>query len=100
MHVYQKRVGCELLDNDQPGLFLSWDAFNGQNTEEFTFDVVKRTMQINLPWMRIKGMGQMEWLHVKFLYEHVYHPVCMKTLRAFLEKEKNTVMRKCKLALV
>uniref|UniRef100_A0A8C2FGF7 Ig-like domain-containing protein n=1 Tax=Cyprinus carpio TaxID=7962 RepID=A0A8C2FGF7_CYPCA len=96
LHVYQKRVGCELLDNDQPGLFLSSDAFNGQNTEEFTFDVVKRTMQINLPWMRIKGMGQMEWLHVKFLYEHVYHPVCIKTLRAFLEKEKNTVMRKLK----
>ncbi|XP_048067371.1 zinc-alpha-2-glycoprotein-like [Megalobrama amblycephala] len=96
LHVYQKRVGCELLDNDQPGLFLSWDAFNGQSTEDFTFDVVNRTMQINLPWMRIKGMGQMEWLHVKFLYEHVYHPVCMKTLRTFLEKEKNTVMRKVK----
>ncbi|XP_043103336.1 uncharacterized protein LOC122350716 [Puntigrus tetrazona] len=96
LHVYQKRVGCELLDNDQPGLFLSWDAFNGQNTEEFTFDVVKRTMQMNLPWMRIKGMGQMEWLHVKFLYEHVYHPICIKTLRAFLEKEKNTVTRKLK----
>ncbi|XP_050973759.1 BOLA class I histocompatibility antigen, alpha chain BL3-7 [Labeo rohita] len=77
-------------------MFLSLDAFNGQNTEEFTFDVVKRTMQINLPWMRIKGMGQMEWLHVKFLYEHVYHPVCMKVLRTFLEKEKNTVMRKVK----
>ncbi|KAK2898770.1 hypothetical protein Q8A67_010188 [Cirrhinus molitorella] len=96
LHVYQKHVGCELLDNDQPGLFLSLDAFNGQNTEEFTFDVVKRTMQINLPWMRIKGMGQIEWLHVKFLYEHVYHPVCLKTLRTFLEKEKNTVMRKLK----
>ncbi|KAK2898774.1 hypothetical protein Q8A67_010192 [Cirrhinus molitorella] len=94
LHVYQKHVGCELLDNDQPGLFLSLDALNGQNTEEFTFDVVKRTMQINLPWMRIKGMGQIEWLHVKFLYEHVYHPVCLKTLRTFLEKEKNTVMRK------
>ncbi|KAL1269637.1 hypothetical protein QQF64_031926 [Cirrhinus molitorella] len=57
LHVYQKHVGCELLDNDQPGLFLSLDAFNGQNTEEFTFDV---------------------------------------TLRTFLEKEKNTVMRKLK----
>ncbi|XP_067268687.1 major histocompatibility complex class I-related gene protein-like [Pseudorasbora parva] len=96
LHIYQKRVGCELLDNDQPGLFLSWDAFNGQNTEDFTFDVVKRTMQINVPWMKIKGMGQVEWLQVKFLYEHVYHPICMKTLRTFLDKEKNTVMRKVK----
>ncbi|CAM4715460.1 unnamed protein product [Leuciscus chuanchicus] len=96
LHVYQKRVGCELLDNDQPGLFLSWDAFNGQTTEAFTFSVVNRTMQIDLPWMRIKGMGQMEWLQVKGLYEHVYHPVCMKTLRKYLEKEKNTVMRKVK----
>lgn len=83
-----------MLDNDQPGLFLSWDVFNGQTTEEFTFSVVNRTMQIDLPWMRIKGMGQMEWFQVKSLYEHVYHPVCMKTLRKYLEKEKNTVMRK------
>lgn len=82
MHVYQKRVGCELFDNDQPGLYLSWDAFNGQNTEEFTFDVFRRTKQ----------MGQMERLHVKFLYAHVNHPVCMKTLRTYLKKENNTVM--------
>ncbi|XP_051525043.1 major histocompatibility complex class I-related gene protein-like [Myxocyprinus asiaticus] len=96
LHVYQKRVGCEVLSNDQPGLFLSWDAFNGQSTEQFTFDVVKRTMQINLPWIRIKGMGQTEWLHIKFLYENIYHPVCMKTLRKYLDKEKSVVMRKVK----
>ncbi len=80
------------MSNDKPGLLQTWDAFDGQNVEEFTFDIKTNYIQMKKPWM-IMG-GQVEHLRVKFMYEHVYHPVCIKTLRRYLQREKNNVMRK------
>nr|XP_055024254.1 class I histocompatibility antigen, B alpha chain-like [Misgurnus anguillicaudatus] len=91
--VYQRLAGCE-LGNDKPGLLQSWDAFNGQNVEEFTFNIEKDDIQMKMPWMIT--WDQVKRLHVKFLYENIYHPVCIKTLRRYLNMEKNIVMRKVK----
>uniref|UniRef100_A0A8C1NFU5 Ig-like domain-containing protein n=1 Tax=Cyprinus carpio TaxID=7962 RepID=A0A8C1NFU5_CYPCA len=76
VHVTQRLVGCELLNN-KPGLFKSWDAFDQQNMGEITLD-------------------QAAQLHTKFMHQNVYHPICIKTLRRYLNIEKNNVMRKVK----
>ncbi|XP_016304104.1 BOLA class I histocompatibility antigen, alpha chain BL3-7-like [Sinocyclocheilus anshuiensis] len=94
VHVHQRLAGCELLINDKPGLLQTWDAFDGQNVEEFTFDSEKNYIQMKKPWMTM--WNQVKHLRIKYMYEHVYHPVCMKTLRRYLEMEKKNVMRKVK----
>ncbi len=70
----------------------TWDAFDGQNVEEFTFDIKTNYIQMKKPWMIM--WDQVKLLRVKYMYEHVYHPVCIKTLRRYLQREKNNVMRK------
>ncbi|XP_059412791.1 major histocompatibility complex class I-related gene protein-like isoform X2 [Carassius carassius] len=94
VHVHQRLAGCELLNSDKPGLLQTWDAFDGQNVEEFTFDIEKHDIKMKKPWMIM--WSQFEHLKVKLMYENVYHPVCIKTLRRYLEMEKNNVMRKVK----
>uniref|UniRef100_A0A8C1X142 Ig-like domain-containing protein n=1 Tax=Cyprinus carpio TaxID=7962 RepID=A0A8C1X142_CYPCA len=93
VHVTQRLVGCELL-NDKPGLFKSWDAFDQQNMAEFTFDMEKNKIQNTMKW-RIT-LDQAAQLHMKFIHQNVYHPICIKTLRRYLNIEKNNVMRKVK----
>ncbi|XP_048066580.1 DLA class I histocompatibility antigen, A9/A9 alpha chain-like [Megalobrama amblycephala] len=94
VHVHQKNFGCELLKDDKPGLLHSWDAFDGQNIERYTFDIEKNDIQLKMPWMIT--WDQIAWLHEKFLHENVYHPICIKVLRRYLYMEKNNVMRKVK----
>ncbi|XP_051758591.1 hereditary hemochromatosis protein homolog [Ctenopharyngodon idella] len=43
-----------------------------------------------IPWDQVKQ------LRIKFLYENVYHPICIKVLQRYLNMEKNNVMRKVK----
>ncbi|XP_048066604.1 major histocompatibility complex class I-related gene protein-like isoform X2 [Megalobrama amblycephala] len=94
VHVHQRLVGCELLKNGKPGLLHYWDAFGGQNMEEFIFDIEKHAIQIKMPW--VITWDQLKRLHENFMYENVYHPICIKTLRRYLNMEKNNVMRKVK----
>ncbi|XP_073709046.1 major histocompatibility complex class I-related gene protein-like isoform X4 [Garra rufa] len=94
VYVHQRLCGCELLNDGKPGPLHFWDAFNGQNMEEFTFDKDKNDIQVKKPWM-IKW-DQARRLHVKFLYENVYHPICIKILQRYLNMQKNHVMRKVK----
>lgn len=93
VHVTQRLAGCELLNNDKPGPLHFWDAFDGQNVGEFTFDNEKKEIQGKLLWIT---WDQTRKLHVKFLHQNVYHPVCIKTLQRYLNMEKNNVMRKVK----
>ncbi|XP_052407186.1 major histocompatibility complex class I-related gene protein-like [Carassius gibelio] len=93
VHVTQRLAGCELLNNEKPGPLHYWDAFDGQNVEEYTFDIDKKAIQSKLLW---KTWDQAIQLRVKLMYQNVYHPICIKTLRRFLNMEKNNVMRKVK----
>lgn len=91
MHVHQRLVGCELLNNDKPGLLKSWDSFNQLNTEEFAFNAEKNDIQVKKPLM---SWSEQEWHNKKFMHEYIYQPICIKTLRRYLDVEKNNVMRK------
>uniref|UniRef100_A0A8C1CS93 Major histocompatibility complex class I LBA n=1 Tax=Cyprinus carpio carpio TaxID=630221 RepID=A0A8C1CS93_CYPCA len=94
VHVTQRIVGCELSNNDEPGLFKSCDAFDGQNIGDLTFDMEKNEIHNTMQWGIAWEQGKQ--LHVKFVLQNVYHPICIKTLRRYLNMEKNNVMRKVK----
>ncbi|XP_067249916.1 BOLA class I histocompatibility antigen, alpha chain BL3-7-like [Chanodichthys erythropterus] len=93
VHVYQRLAGCELLNDDKPGPIHFWDAVDSQKMEEFTYVLEKNVIQVKKPWM---PWDQVEQLRLNFLKENVYHPVCIKVLRRYLNMEKNNVMRKVK----
>ncbi|KAL1258894.1 hypothetical protein QQF64_009471 [Cirrhinus molitorella] len=94
VHVHQRLAGCELLDNDKPGLIYTWDAFNGQIKEWATFDAETKAFQINLSLIR--AWDQQKRIYVNFLYENVYHPVCLKILRRNLYMKKSSILQKVK----
>ena len=91
VHVHQILAGCELLNDDKPGPLHSWDAFDGQCLEEFTYDLEQNDIHVKKPWMIL--WDQVKRLHIQ-LCENVYHPICIKVLRRYLHLEKNNVMRK------
>ncbi|XP_048064635.1 class I histocompatibility antigen, Gogo-OKO alpha chain-like isoform X2 [Megalobrama amblycephala] len=93
VHVLQRLAGCELLNDDKPGPLHFWDALDGQNIMEFTYDLEKNDIQMKKTWI---PWNQVKQLKLKFIYENVFHPICIKVLRRYLNMEKNNVMRKVK----
>ncbi|RXN18358.1 major histocompatibility complex class I-related protein [Labeo rohita] len=94
VHVIQRVVGCELLSNDKPGLLKCWDAFDGQSSGDLTFDMRKNEIQNTMQWEIAWNQGKL--LHAQYVLQNVYHPICIKTLRRYLNMEKNNVKRKVK----
>uniref|UniRef100_A0A9J8CKZ1 Ig-like domain-containing protein n=2 Tax=Cyprinus carpio TaxID=7962 RepID=A0A9J8CKZ1_CYPCA len=94
VHVHQRLAGCELLENDKPGLVYTWDAFNGQMKEWGTFDAETKKLQINLSLIR--GWDQHRSIYVNFLYENIYLPICLKILRRNLNMKKISILQKVK----
>lgn len=94
VHANQRLAGCELLNDDKPGSFHFWDAFDGQCMEEFTYDLEQNDIHMKQPW--IIPWDQVKQLHVKIRYKNVYYPICIKVLQRYLHLEKNHVMRKVK----
>uniref|UniRef100_A0A671K8Y0 Immunoglobulin C1-set domain-containing protein n=1 Tax=Sinocyclocheilus anshuiensis TaxID=1608454 RepID=A0A671K8Y0_9TELE len=78
VHVQQRLAGCELLNDDKPGPVHFWDAFGGQTTEDF----LPFLTQIKKPWMI--SWDQIKLNNVKFMYESVYYPTCIKVLQSYL----------------
>ncbi|XP_055048484.2 zinc-alpha-2-glycoprotein [Misgurnus anguillicaudatus] len=90
---YQRLVLCELKDNGEGGQMITRDAFQGFTDElryldrNFTYHgTLNITAQV-LKWQLDISM----WRH-----ENMYYPVCMKTLKSYLEKRRNQVNRKVK----
>uniref|UniRef100_A0A4W5Q789 Ig-like domain-containing protein n=1 Tax=Hucho hucho TaxID=62062 RepID=A0A4W5Q789_9TELE len=92
VQVLQRMAGCEMLDNGEQVMFMIKNIFNGifedyavyYNMTHSTYDAGK----IILGW---DGMVQ---AYKRTLCENVYLPICIKSLKSFLKREKNVVMRK------
>ncbi|XP_045075107.1 major histocompatibility complex class I-related gene protein-like [Coregonus clupeaformis] len=92
VQVQQRMSGCEMLDNGEPALIMQKANFNGifadfaiyYNITHFTYDAGK----LLIGW---DGMMQAYKITV---YENVYLPMCIRTLKTFLKIDKNVVMRK------
>ncbi|XP_036423930.1 major histocompatibility complex class I-related gene protein-like [Colossoma macropomum] len=94
IQVQQKLVACELLDNDQPGPLITKNAIRGTTRDEMSFHEHKLTYKnvFNYTAERLKPLLELtRWRH-----EHIYYPVCIKTLREYLKKRMNQVKRKVK----
>ncbi|KAL2092165.1 hypothetical protein ACEWY4_011963 [Coilia grayii] len=94
MHVQQRLVGCELLDNGTAGPLRSVDAFNGVTEEALRYTIEQNTIQVESVWSATWSYferNQIEWM-----YANIYHPICIKTLKNYLHTRRNHVMRKVK----
>ncbi|XP_062398404.1 major histocompatibility complex class I-related gene protein-like [Sardina pilchardus] len=94
VHVQQTLTGCELLDQDTPGLMQSWNAFNTINDGELNFNIQQNTLQCNGKWPKL--WSHIEEKGIELLHAQIYSPVCLKVLKNYLHTMKNQIMRKVK----
>ncbi|KAG9336007.1 hypothetical protein JZ751_003266 [Albula glossodonta] len=88
VHVYQRLVGC-VLDNDKEGKTMERDAYNGiaarsYNMWNYTFNPLWPVLMFS--------QGQIESILME--YTNIYQPICTRTLKHYLKKVKNVVLRK------
>ncbi|XP_071237100.1 major histocompatibility complex class I-related gene protein-like [Salvelinus alpinus] len=92
VQVQQRMSGCEILDNGEPVMFMVKDTFNAIYTDQmvyynmthFTYDAGKL----------LPGWDGMRQAFERVLFENVHLPICIRTLKTILKREKNVVMRK------
>ncbi|XP_031425993.1 major histocompatibility complex class I-related gene protein-like isoform X2 [Clupea harengus] len=94
IHVFQRAAGCELLDNNKPGVMISKDAYNGENVEEQYYDVDHNSLHSDWRWpnMDSKALSSAG----TWQYQIIYHPNCIKFLKKHLAKIQNRVLKKVK----
>ncbi|KAG9336006.1 hypothetical protein JZ751_003265, partial [Albula glossodonta] len=88
VHVYQKLAGC-VLDNDKESKTMEWDAYDGMeamsyNMQNYTFNPLWPVLMFS--------QGQIE--SILMVYTNIYQPICTRTLKHYLNKVKNVVLRK------
>ncbi|XP_061112929.1 class I histocompatibility antigen, F10 alpha chain-like [Conger conger] len=88
VHVHQMLGGC-VLDNDKSSLLMVWEAYDG--TEVAHYDMHNRT--VNPLWPQLMWTTKKEASYLMD-FTNVYRPICIQTLKYYLGKEKNIVLRK------
>lgn len=92
VHVQQRVGGCELLENNQPGLLFINDAFNGQSGDQLSINKDQYTFKGHWHWPAM--WDTMEFDQLKWLHENVFYPLCLRKLKIHLHNHKNRIMRK------
>ncbi|XP_023249420.1 hereditary hemochromatosis protein homolog [Seriola lalandi dorsalis] len=92
VHVQQRVTGCEVLEDGQPALIMFRDGSNGQDADSLMYNMTHFT------YAGREG-GEIQWDAVKktyfqMLYSNIYLPLCVRTLRTLLDREKHLVMRR------
>ncbi|KAG5260583.1 hypothetical protein AALO_G00305150, partial [Alosa alosa] len=90
VHIQQNMGGCELQDNDIPGPFHSWDAFDGVNNAKWQFSMQQKSLQAEGLWSHIERKS------LEVLFTNLFSPICIRSLKRCLHMRKNDVMRKVK----
>ncbi|XP_036423823.1 uncharacterized protein LOC118806499 [Colossoma macropomum] len=95
IYVLQRLVVCELMENDQPGQMITKTAIGGSTVDELRFHESKFTYQgvLNITAQRLTPLLDV----AQWDYEHLYYPVCIKTLRGYLRKRSSQVKRRGKI---
>ncbi|KAG9335765.1 hypothetical protein JZ751_003676, partial [Albula glossodonta] len=88
VHVYQRLAGCE-LDNDKESPGMVWDAYDG--TEAMSYNMQNYTFNPLWP-ERMWDRGKKEAM--RMFFKEICQPFCIQTLKHYLRKEKNVVLRK------
>ncbi|KAI1892967.1 hypothetical protein AGOR_G00138950 [Albula goreensis] len=88
VHVYQRLAGC-VLDNDKESPGMVWDAYDG--TEAMSYNMQNYTFNPLWP-ERMWDRGKKEAM--RMFFKEICQPFCIQTLKHYLRKEKNVVLRK------
>ncbi|XP_070985889.1 major histocompatibility complex class I-related gene protein-like [Oncorhynchus clarkii lewisi] len=92
VQVQQRMSGCEMLDNGEPALIMFKETFNGIFVDHAIYNSM--THFIYDSGTLLLGYYGMRQAYEKALFENVLLPICIKSLKTFLKREKNVVMRK------
>ncbi|XP_036423822.1 class I histocompatibility antigen, F10 alpha chain-like [Colossoma macropomum] len=94
IHVQQRLVVCELIDNDQPGQMITKNALRGSTIDELRLHEGKFTYQSAIDVTEAKKKLQMDL--ILWRYEHLYYPTCTEILKGYLKQRSKQVKRKVK----
>ncbi|XP_029115833.1 class I histocompatibility antigen, F10 alpha chain-like [Scleropages formosus] len=88
VHVYQSFTACDLED-DTLSRFFSVDAYDGE--EKYQYDALSHIQNTLVPefvWNKVTSDLR------KQKYSNIYQPLCVRTLRRYLQEDKNILLRK------
>ncbi|KAI1892971.1 hypothetical protein AGOR_G00138990 [Albula goreensis] len=88
VHVYQRMAGC-VLDNDKESKIMEWDAYDGM--EAMSYNMQNSTFNSLWPEL-VWNLRKEEVVLVRF--KTLYQPICIQTLKHYLRKDKNIVLRR------
>ncbi|XP_029115831.1 class I histocompatibility antigen, F10 alpha chain-like isoform X2 [Scleropages formosus] len=88
VHIFQGVAACD-LENETLGKFFVVEAFDGE--EKYQYDALTHTQNTLVPefvWNEEKGNQR------KAIFTNMYQPLCVRTLRRYLQEDKNILLRK------
>ncbi|KAL2092163.1 hypothetical protein ACEWY4_011961 [Coilia grayii] len=94
--VLQKAVGCELLEDDKPGMMMTTDVYNGELVVVDHYDGGRDALRIEWMHPNMENKGWTQSMNFSWRYRMTYYPNCIKYLKKHLLKEKNRVLKKVK----
>uniref|UniRef100_A0A8C9V0H6 Ig-like domain-containing protein n=1 Tax=Scleropages formosus TaxID=113540 RepID=A0A8C9V0H6_SCLFO len=88
VHVSQEFAACDLEDETLSRFFIM-SAYDGE--EKFQYDALSHIQNTLVPeFVWSKETSDIR----KQIYANTYQPLCVKTLRRYLQEDKNTLLRK------
>ncbi|KAI1892973.1 hypothetical protein AGOR_G00139010 [Albula goreensis] len=88
VHVYQKLAGCE-LDNEKDSKTMQWEAYDEMEAMSYN----KQNYTFNPLWPVLMN-SERELQTMLWEVVNIYQPFCTRTLKHYLKKVKNVVLRK------
>ncbi|XP_029115822.1 class I histocompatibility antigen, F10 alpha chain-like isoform X2 [Scleropages formosus] len=87
-HVYQSFTACD-LENDTLSRFFIMSAYDEE--EKYQYDALSHIQNTFVPefvWSKVKSDIR------KHIFSSIYQPLCVRTLRRYLQEDKNILLRK------
>ncbi|XP_063051963.1 antigen-presenting glycoprotein CD1d-like [Engraulis encrasicolus] len=94
IQVQQRLAGCQLHNNGTPGVFKTFDAFNGEDNGWLHFSVQQEEVQFEGIWS--SPFDHIERIQLQWMHTNIYSPMCIKTLKNNLHARQNDVRRRVK----
>ncbi|CAB1339051.1 unnamed protein product [Coregonus sp. 'balchen'] len=92
VQVQQRWTGCEMFDNGEPAVAIFKNIFNGIYEDYGVYyNITHSTYNAD---KLLPGWDGMIHAYKSTLWENVYFPICIKSLKRVLKRDKHFVMRK------
>lgn len=84
----QRLTGCELLGDGDEGRLIFMQAFDGESGDVVSYNRHKGTFVTEWKWPFIYEAYA---ITLKYEVKELFHPLCMKVCRKYLQREKNRI---------